>query len=160
MDTESMLEKSSPWQEHGGAGMEKEVDAKTKAIIEGDAFAENLGAELVDIRQGWAKVRLNLKPGHLNFLGLIHGGVIFSLADVAFGAAANSFGTRAMALSVGIDFLAAPPTSGELNAEVELVKRAGKTGFYRMIVRDAEGGEIARCHGWAYHTDKSLEEDA
>jgi acyl-CoA thioesterase len=139
--------------------MEKEVATKTRRAIEGDAFAENLGAELVDIGQGRAKVRLKLTPGHLNFMGMIHGGVIFSLADVAFGAAANSFGTRAMALSVGIDFLAAPPIDGELNAEVELVKRAGKTGFYRMVVKDVEGNEIARCHGWAYHTGKPLEED-
>jgi acyl-CoA thioesterase len=139
--------------------MEKEVAGKNRAMIEGDAFAASLGVELVDIRQGWAKVHLKLAPGHLNFMGMVHGGVIFSLADVAFGAAANSFGTRAMALSVGIDFLAAAPAGSELSAEVELVKRAGKMGFYRMVVRDAEGSEIARCHGWAYHTGKPLEED-
>jgi phenylacetic acid degradation protein PaaD len=139
--------------------MEKEVTAETRARIEEDAFAANLGAELAGIRQGWAKVRLKLEPQHLNFMGMIHGGVIFSLADVAFGAAANSFGTRAMALSVGIDFLAAAPVGGELSAEVELVKRAGKMGFYRMVVVDSQDNEIARCHGWAYHTGKPLEED-
>lgn len=139
--------------------MEKEVTAGTRETIEKDAYAENLGAELVAIRQGWAKVRMSPGPQHLNFMGMIHGGVIFSLADVAFGAAANSFGTRAMALSVGIDFLAAAPTQGELSAEVELVKRAGKMGFYRMVVTDNGGCEIARCHGWAYHTGKPLEED-
>jgi len=140
--------------------MEKEVTEKARMMIEGDAYAGSLGAELIGIRQGWAKVRMGLAPGHLNFMGMIHGGVIFSLADVAFGAAANSYGTRAMALSVGIDFLAAAPVGGELSAEVEQVKRAGKMGFYRMVVRDAEDNEIARCHGWAYHTGKPLEEDA
>ena len=139
--------------------MEKKVTQSTREIIEGDAYGEAIGAELVDIREGWARVRLDLAPRHLNFLGMVHGGVIFSLADLAFGAAANSFGTRAMALSVGVDFLAAAPVDGELTAEVELVKRAGRTGFYRMEVRDGEGSEIARCHGWAYHTGKPLAGD-
>ncbi|MEW6553020.1 MAG: PaaI family thioesterase [Actinomycetota bacterium] len=139
--------------------MVDEVAAQTRKRIEGDSYANTLGAELLELRQGWARVRLRLGPGHLNFMGMIHGGVIFSLADVAFGAAANSFGTRAMALSVGIDFLAAPPQQGELYAEVELIKRAGKMGFYRMVVSSADGGEVARCHGWAYHTGKPLEEE-
>ena len=111
---------------------------------------------MIDLRPGWARVAMKLEENHLNFMGMIHGGVIFSLADVAFGAAANSFGTRAMALSVGIDFLAAPKIVGEMTAEVELVQRAGKMGFYRMQVTDAEGVIVAQCHGWAYHTGKPL----
>jgi acyl-CoA thioesterase len=102
---------------------------------------------------------MRLDERHLNFMGKIHGGVMFSLADVAFGAAATSFGTRAMAISVGIDFLAAPKIEGEMAAEVELVARAGKTGFYRMEVTDADGAVVARCHGWAYHTGKPLRDE-
>lgn len=136
--------------------MEEKVTEETREFIAADRYAEHLGAELIDIRPGWAKVAMKLSEGHLNFMGMIHGGVMFSLADVAFGAAANSFGTKAMALSVGIDFLAAPKTLGEMTAEVELVQRAGKMGFYRMKVMDAEGVIVAQCHGWAYHTGKPL----
>ncbi len=139
--------------------MKEAVDENIRAIIAADAYAALIGAELVDIRPGWAKVSMRLEEGHLNFMGMVHGGVIFSLADVAFGAAANSFGTKAMALSVGIDFLAAPEVTGELVAEVELVSRAGKTGYYRMEVKDAQGSTVARCHGWAYHTGKPLREE-
>jgi acyl-CoA thioesterase len=142
-----------------GAQVTEEIEARTKEIIDRDSFAEHIGARLLDIRQGWAKVGLKLNDNHLNFLGMIHGGVIFSLADVAFGAAANSFGSRAMALSVGIDFLAAPDITDDLSAEVELVTRAGKMGFYRMLVTDSGGKTVAQCHGWAYHTGKPLEED-
>lgn len=136
--------------------MEEKVAGETREFIAADRYAGHLGAELIDLRPGWARVAMKLEENHLNFMGMIHGGVIFSLADVAFGAAANSFGTRAMALSVGIDFLAAPKIVGEMTAEVELVQRAGKMGFYRMQVTDAEGVIVAQCHGWAYHTGKPL----
>ncbi|MBN2025906.1 MAG: PaaI family thioesterase [Actinobacteria bacterium] len=136
--------------------MENRVGEETREYIAKDRYASSLGAELTDIRPGWAMVSMKLREEHLNFMGMIHGGVMFSLADVAFGAAANSFGSRAMALSVGIDFLAAPKTVGDMTAEVELVQRAGKMGFYRMKVTDAEGVIVAQCHGWAYHTGKPL----
>ena len=140
----------------GRAVLEHRVDDEVREIIAADAYAARIGAELRDIRPGWARVAMRLDEGHRNFMGMIHGGVMFSLADVAFGAAANSFGTRAMALSVGIDFLAAPEIDGEMTAEVELVTRAGRMGFYRMEVTDARGTVVARCHGWAYHTGKPL----
>ncbi len=136
--------------------MEKTVDEATKAVIESDSYAAHLGARLLEIRPGYARVSLELAPCHLNFMGMIHGGVIFSLADVAFGAAANSFGKRAMALSVGIDYLAAPETMGEMTAEVELVTRAGRMGYYHMTVVDGSGKRVAGCRGWAYHTDRPL----
>ncbi len=134
----------------------KTVDERTAEIIGSDSYARHLGAQVREIKPGYAKVTLKLGPQHLNFMGMIHGGVMFSLADVAFGAAANSFGKRAMALSVGIDFLAAPDPQEELTAEVELVARAGKTGYYRMQVADSEGRMVATCRGWAYHTDRPL----
>lgn len=135
-----------------GESTEKEV----REIIESDSYARYLGAEVLEIRPGFARVSLELGPQHLNFMGMIHGGVMFSLADVAFGAAANSFGKKAMALSVGIDFLGAPDITGEMTAEVELLTRAGKMGYYRMSVTDAKGRIVALCRGWAYHTDRPL----
>lgn len=133
------------------------VRSEIKEIIDSDSYARHLGARVVEIRPGYAKVYMELEPQHKNFMGMIHGGVIFGLADVAFGAAANSFGSRAMALSVGIDFLAAPSTGGSMTAEVELVTRAGKMGYYSMVVTDAEGKVVAQCKGWAYHTGRPLD---
>ncbi len=139
--------------------MSERIDERIREIVSGDPYAARIGAEIEDVKPGWARVAMRLDPGHLNFMGMVHGGVMFSLADVAFGAAANSFGTKAMALSVGIDFLAAPQVTGELTAEVELISRAGKMGYYRMEVSDACGTVVAKCHGWAYHTGKPLRED-
>ncbi len=136
--------------------MQERVEEEVREIIAADPYAARIGAELKEIRPGWARVSMRLDEAHLNFMGMVHGGVMFSLADVAFGAAANSFGTRAMALTVNVDFLAAPEVTGEMTAEVELVTRAGKMGYYRMVVTDARGTVVAKCQGWAYHTGKPL----
>ncbi len=134
-----------------------EVGDTTRNLIGEDPFAAYLGVEVLEIKPGWARVRVRLSGDHLNFLGMVHGGVIFSLADVAFAAASNSFGSKAVALSVCIDFISAADISDELTAEVGLVSRAGKTGLYEMKVLDSGGNTIAQCRGWVYHTSKPHE---
>lgn len=137
---------------------EKRVTAEMREIIEADPFANGLGVELVEIEPGRAKFRLELRPDHLNLFGMVHGAVVFGLADAAFAAASNSFGTKAVAMSVGIDFVAAADPGGELVSEARQVSRAGRTGYYDMVVSDGGGKEVARCRGWAYHTGRPFGE--
>lgn len=134
--------------------MKHGITPELRAMVESDPFAAAIGADLLELEPGRAKFGLKLRGEHLNFMGMVHGGVIFSLADFAFAAASNSFGSKAVALSVGIDFLAAPEAGGELTAEVRQESRAGRMGYYSMVVTDVAGKTIARCRGWAYHTGK------
>ena len=75
--------------------------------IENDPWAKALGVEFLEVRRGHCRLRLQLQSHMLNFQGYPHGGVIFSLADVAFGAACNSHGEESVALTVTINYLAA-----------------------------------------------------
>lgn len=127
-------------------------------IIRSDPFASHLGIEFVLIESGHAVSRMSLSEEHLNFMGLVHGGAIFSLADATFGAAANSTGKMAMAIHVSIDYLAPPGDTPYLEADVRETARAGRGGHYKMEVRNASGEMIAVCHGWAYHTTRALKD--
>lgn len=86
----------------------------------------------------------------VNFQGYPHGGVLFSLADVAFGAACNSHGVDAVALSVTIDYLAAVAPEAALVAEAREVKQGRRAGFYEMSVATEDGQAVARAHAVAH----------
>jgi acyl-CoA thioesterase len=101
--------------------------------------------EYLDLRPGAATVALTLTPEMLNFRGFPHGGVIFSLADVAFSAACNAAGEPAVAVSMTITFLAAAAAGSRLIAEARGRRRRGRTGFYDVGVRTAQGVEVARA---------------
>ena len=64
--------------------------AERVAALQREPWARELGVEYLEIGPGRCRVALTLKPSMLNHQGTPHGGVIFSLADVAFGAACNS----------------------------------------------------------------------
>ena len=48
-----------------------------------DLFAENAGIVLLEVREGYSKAKLEIKPKHLNAGARTQGGAIFTLADLA-----------------------------------------------------------------------------
>ena len=63
---------------------------KYKEFFKADCFAMNAGVELIEVKPGYAKARMLVTPDHLNAGGVCQGGALFTLADLAFAAAANT----------------------------------------------------------------------
>lgn len=129
---------------------------KIIAKIATDPFARMLGVKFDEIREGYVKLRLQVRDDMLNFNGSLHGGVIFSLADIAFSAASNSHGTVAVALHADITYLKAVPPGGTLVATGTEVNRTRRTGLYHISVDDADGNHIAEFQGVVYRKDQPL----
>ena len=99
------------------------------AQMEKDAFAKQLGIELMEVEPGRAKVRMRVGDEHRNSVGMVHGGVIFTLADYAFAVACNSYGTVAVAVNCHISYLR-PPEGEALAAEAAEVSKSRRLGTY------------------------------
>jgi acyl-CoA thioesterase len=122
------------------------VASDLAARIRADPWARSMGIDFVDIRRGYCRVRLRLQPHMINFQGYPHGGVIFTLADVAFSAACNSHGEPAVALSVTIDYLAGVSAEATLVAEAREVRQGRRAGFYEVSVATEDGRAVAAAH--------------
>lgn len=120
-----------------------------------DTFATGMGAELVELEPGRAVARMKVNAQHLNAVGTVMGGAIFTLADFAFAAASNSHGTVAVASDVHISFVRAV-TEGELTAEAVEVSRGRTLAHYDVRVRDSEGKIVALFHGTAFRKNEPL----
>jgi acyl-CoA thioesterase len=118
-------------------------------ILEKDRFAAHCGIELLSVSAGQARARMTLRPDHLNGLGSVQGGAIFTLADFAFAAASNSHGPAAVAINVSISFMKAART-GTLWAEAREVSKNFKLGSYTVEVKDDAGDLVALFQGMAY----------
>ena len=127
------------------------------AQMKKDAFAKELGIELLEVEPGRAKVRMQVGPEHRNSVGMVHGGVVFSLADYAFAAACNSHGTVAVAINVNVSFLR--PAKGEvLEAEALEVSKSRSLGTYDVTVMDGEGRLVGVFRGMAFCTGAAFGE--
>ena len=132
------------------------MDMKTfRQFMKRDKFAEFSGIELVEVSPGRAVTRMVIRPEHLNGVGLVHGGAIFTLADFGFAAACNSYGTISVAINVSITFMNAA-RAGVLTAVTEELTKNPKLGTYRSIITDQDGNIIASFEGLAYRKKDEL----
>ena len=118
-------------------------------FFKNDRFAQHSGIELLDIGEGRAKAKMTIKDCHLNGVDVVHGGAIFTLADLAFAAASNSHGTVAVAINASIWFVKAA-REGTLYAEAKEVSRNPKLATYAIQVTDDSGEIVAHFEGMVY----------
>ena len=103
-----------------------------------DWFAEALGIQVLEVKDGYAKVSLKIEKNHTNALGFTHGGVIFSLADYAFAQACNYGDNVAVAVQVNINFLKPSVEGDTLTAEAVRVSDGKTMGLYHVSVRNQD----------------------
>jgi len=132
-----------------------EAHDRVRAYIEKhDRLVELLGVKIEEVAPGYAKVSLTVEEKHMNAAGVCQGGVIFTLADLAFALASNSHGKMALGLDVSISYLRAVPLGERLVAEAFERHLGGRTGLYTLIVKDSQGREVAFAKAMAYRFDK------
>ena len=119
-------------------------------FIEKDLFSQHVGIELIEMAEGSAKARLNIQKHHLNGAGLTQGGVIFTLADLVFAAASNSYGPVAVAINASISFVKASTEGAVLTAEAKEVSRNRKLASYTIHVTDDQQEMVAVFQGMVY----------
>lgn len=126
------------------------LDKETiKKFFKGDRLAEYLGIELVDVTEGGAVSRMEIMDEHMNGIGTVHGGAIFTLADFTFAVAANSHGRVTVAINVSISFMKAA-TTGTLTAVAKEVSLNPRIASYTVNICDDEGDLVAIFQGMAY----------
>ena len=123
--------------------------------LSNDKFASLLGIELLEVGNGKAKTKLEIKDEHLNAVNIAHGGIIFSLADFTLAAAANSHGNIAVAVNANISFLKAAQ-KGMLYAEATEISRNNKLATYSINITNSEGELIASYQGMLYRKKETF----
>ena len=124
-----------------------------KHHFENDRFATTNGMRLLELRPGYAKTSMIVEDRHLNSVGTVHGGAIFTLADFALGAAVKTGGKVAPLINSSISFLKATRT-GTLTAEATEVSRSRKISTCTVQVTNDAGELVALFQGTAYVKDE------
>ena len=127
--------------------------AALREIFRGDRFAEHVGIEILEGGGGRARATLVVGPHHLNGLGTVQGGVLFTLADLVFAVAVNSHGVKATGLNASINWLR-PVREGRLFAEALEISCARRIATYSVRITDEQENLVATFHGTGYRLDE------
>jgi len=125
-------------------------------MMQHDSFSKWLGIEIIEIKEGYSRIKMKIRAEMVNGFGIIHGGIAFSLADSAFAFACNNRNVLSVALDTSINFIKPVHIGDELTAEAKELHNGKSTGLYHISINNQNNHEVAVFKGLCYRTDKKL----
>jgi acyl-CoA thioesterase len=125
-------------------------------MMQHDLFSQWLGIKVLEIKDGYSKIKMVVRKEMVNGFGIVHGGIAFSLADSAFAFACNNRNILSVALDTSINFIKPVHVGDELVAEATELHNGKSTGLYHITISNQHNYEVAVFKGLCYRTDKQL----
>ncbi|WP_301929736.1 hydroxyphenylacetyl-CoA thioesterase PaaI [Ferruginibacter sp.] len=132
------------------------AEKAVKHIMQQDLFSQWLGIEVLEAREGFSKIKMVVRKEMINGLGIVHGGIAFSLADTCFALACNSRNTLSVALDTAINFIKPVHVADVLTAEATEIHNGKNTGLYQVTVTNQQQHTVALFKGTCFRTNKQL----
>lgn len=123
-------------------------------IMKHDLFSQWLGIELVEVREGYSKIQMTVRPEMINGFGIVHGGIAFSLGDSCFAFACNNRNVISVALDTAINFVKPVHVGDLLTAEAKEIHNGKSTGLYHITISNQNNHIVAMFKGTCYRTGK------
>ena len=125
-------------------------------MMQNDSFSQWMGLEVLEVREGYSKVKMTIRKEMLNGIGTVHGGLAFSLADSAFAFACNNRNNISVALDVTITFTKAVNVNDVLTAEAKENHNGRSIGVYLISITNQHNEQVAIFKGTCFRTGKNL----
>ena len=119
-----------------------------------DAFSQWLGIEIIDVKDGYCKLRMEVREEMLNGFQIAHGGIAYSLADSALAFASNSHGRKSLSLETSISHTISARAGDELTAITEELSLSDKIGVFLITIANQKNQQIGIFKGTVYRTSK------
>jgi len=120
-----------------------------RRFFQADKYMSVTDVHIDEIGTDWCRCSLNVQPVHMNAVGAVQGGAIYTLADSAFAIASNlrhmaeNDGRHTVSQSASISYLSAGNAGSTLYAEAQKIGGGKRTSVYRIDVKDNDGRMIA-----------------
>ena len=125
-------------------------------MMQNDLFSQWLGITVLDVSEGYSKIKMTVRKEMINGFGIVHGGIAFSLADSAFAFACNSRNVLTVALDTSINFIKPVHVDDVLTAEAKELHNGKSTGLYHITITNQKEHVVAIFKGTCFRTNKSL----
>jgi acyl-CoA thioesterase len=123
-------------------------------MMNGDAFSQWLGIEVLEITTGFCKLQLKVRDEMTNGFNIAHGGIAYSLADSCLAFAANADGIQAVSIETSISHTKKVASGDTLIATSKEMNKSNKTALYYITITNQDNLEVAHFKGTVYRTGK------
>lgn len=121
--------------------------------IKDNGFMPYNGLYIVEAKENYVKIGVDITEKSLNPFGIVHGGLIYTLADSAMGIALATTGRSGVTLNSTIDYLT-PGKGKKLFADTEIVKDGKSIVVFRVNIKDENDTLVSVASGTYYIINK------
>jgi acyl-CoA thioesterase len=133
-----------------------DASAVVDHVFSKDLFSQWLRISVLEVKPGYSKIQMTIRPEMINGLGIVHGGIAFSMADSCFAFACNNRNNLSVALDTSINFLKPVHVGDILIAESTELHNGKTTGLYHITIRNQNDHVVAMFKGTCFRTSKKL----
>ena len=119
-----------------------------------DAFSQWLGIKIIEVSNGYCKLKMTVRNEMLNGFQIAHGGIAYSLADSALAFASNSHGRKSLSVETSISHTVSAIEGDVLTATTKELSLSDKMGVYLITITNQDNKEAAYFKGTVYRTSK------
>ena len=123
-------------------------------MFDQDNFSQFMGIEIVDVSEGYCKLKMTIRKEMLNGFQIAHGGISYSLADTALAFASNTYGKKCISMETSISHTESIHVGDILIASTKELSHTEKMGLYLITISNQDNKEIAYFKGTVYRTSK------
>ena len=123
-------------------------------MMNGDAFSQWLGIEVLEISTGFCKLQMKVRKEMTNGFAIAHGGITYSLADSCLAFAANADGIQAVSIETSISHTKKVASGDVLTATSKQMNKSSKTALYNITITNQDNLEVAHFKGTVFRTGK------
>jgi uncharacterized protein (TIGR00369 family) len=133
----------------GGTGDGAEILADLRSRLASSPFHSGLGLVVEDAAAGSVTIAIDVGPEQLNLQGLVHGGLLATVADTAMGLAVRTQvepGRRHVTIQLGVQYVRAGGP-GTIRARGRTIKVGSQVAHAEADVDGEDGRLLARAQG-------------
>ena len=125
-------------------------------MMENDLFSQWLGIEVLEVKEGYSRIKMTVRKEMINGFGIVHGGIAFALSDSAFAFACNNRNNISVALDTNIVFNKAVMPGDVLTAEAIENHNGRSTGVYLITITNQHNEQVGFFKGTCFRTGKPM----
>ena len=125
-----------------------------KKMFDQDAFSQWLGIEIIEVKDGYCKLKMTVRKEMLNGFQIAHGGIAYSLADSALAFASNSHGRKSLSVETSISHTVSVKEGDVLTVTTKELSLSDKIGVYLITIINQSNEDVAYFKGTVYRTSK------
>ena len=117
-----------------------------------------LGVEIVPTSDGCVRLELDVKENHSNPYGILHGGVMTTMADTAMGAACLMYNKKVVTVSITMDFMHPVQMASRIITDAKVLSEGRHIFNCECTLHDADGKIYAKSHAVFFAISKLIDD--